>query len=74
MMSHSATFYGPLNEDGFGANCRLLKTCLKDIDRSKMQVLMNTLSINRLLQKKFQNFHRQYYWISRLTVQFISRM
>ena len=55
MMSHSATFYGPLNEEGFGANCRLLKTCLKDIDRSKIQVLMNTLSINGLLQKKLQN-------------------
>lgn len=35
---NTATFYGPLNDEGFGANLRLLRTCLQDIERSKVQV------------------------------------
>ena len=35
---NSATFYGPLNEQGFGANLRLIRKCLEQpgIDRSKI--------------------------------------
>lgn len=35
---NTATFYGPLTTEGFGANLRLLKTAIQDIDRSKIQV------------------------------------
>lgn len=37
---NSATFYGPLNVDGYGANLRLIKKCLKNIDRSKVQLMV----------------------------------
>jgi aryl-alcohol dehydrogenase-like predicted oxidoreductase len=37
---NTATFYGPLNEEGFGANLRLLKTAIADIDRSKIQLMV----------------------------------
>jgi aryl-alcohol dehydrogenase-like predicted oxidoreductase len=37
---NSATFYGPLNEVGFGANLRLLKTAIADLDRSKIQLMV----------------------------------
>lgn len=37
---NTATFYGPLNDPGFGSNLRLLKKCLKDIDRSKVQLMV----------------------------------
>ena len=35
---NSATFYGPLNEQGFGANLRLIRKCLEQpgVDRSKI--------------------------------------
>jgi len=37
---NSATFYGPLNENGFGANLRLLKTAIEGLDRSKIQLMV----------------------------------
>mmetsp|Transcript_5073 Transcript_5073/g.5197 ORF Transcript_5073/g.5197 Transcript_5073/m.5197 type:complete len:333 (+) Transcript_5073:106-1104(+) len=37
---NSATFYGPLNADGFGENLRLIKKCLVGIDRSKVQLMV----------------------------------
>ena len=37
---NSATFYGPLNDEGFGANLRLLKKCLVGIDRSKIHLMV----------------------------------
>ena len=37
---NSATFYGELNEVGFGANLRLLKYCFEGIDRSKYQLMV----------------------------------
>lgn len=37
---NTATFYGPLNEDGYGANLRLLKECLVGQDRSKIQLMV----------------------------------
>ena len=38
---NTACFYGPLNVEGYGANLRLLKTCLNQpgIDRSKLQLM-----------------------------------
>lgn len=37
---NTATFYGPLNKDGFGANLRLINKCLKaGVDRSKIQIM-----------------------------------
>ena len=36
----SATFYGPLNEEGYGANLRLLKKCLATVDRSKVKLMV----------------------------------
>ena len=38
---NTATFYGPLNEVGYGANLRLLGKCLQapGIDRSKIQIM-----------------------------------
>lgn len=40
---NTATFYGPLNETGFGANLRLLNYCMKSVsgsyDRSKYQIM-----------------------------------
>jgi aryl-alcohol dehydrogenase-like predicted oxidoreductase len=36
---NTATFYGPLNEQGYGANLRLLAKCLKNVDRSKVQIM-----------------------------------
>ena len=40
---NTATFYGPLNEEGFGANLRLLSKFLHQpdcrIDRSKVQIM-----------------------------------
>ena len=37
---NSATFYGPLNEDGFGENLRLIKKCLNGKDLSKIQLMV----------------------------------
>jgi aryl-alcohol dehydrogenase-like predicted oxidoreductase len=37
---NTATFYGPLHEEGFGANLKLLKKCLVGIDRSKVQLMV----------------------------------
>ena len=37
---NTATFYGPLNADGFGANLRLLKPCVASVDRSKIQLMV----------------------------------
>jgi aryl-alcohol dehydrogenase-like predicted oxidoreductase len=36
---NTATFYGPLNEPGFGANLRLLNKCFAAVDRSKIQIM-----------------------------------
>ena len=37
---NTATFYGPLNEEGFGANLRLLKTAIEGLDRSSFQLMV----------------------------------
>ena len=37
---NTATFYGPLNVNGYGANLRLIKKCLVGMDRSKIQLMV----------------------------------
>lgn len=37
---NSATFYGELNESGFGANLRLLRDSIQGLDRSKIQLMV----------------------------------
>lgn len=37
---NSATFYGPLNEVGYGANLRLIRKCIDGLDRSKIQLMV----------------------------------
>jgi len=39
---NTATFYGPLNVDGYGANLRLIRKCLEQpgVDRSKIQLMV----------------------------------
>jgi aryl-alcohol dehydrogenase-like predicted oxidoreductase len=37
---NSATFYGPLNEEGYGDNLRLIRKCLEGVDRSKIQLMV----------------------------------
>ena len=38
---NSATFYGPLNVEGFGKNLRLLKKCLASgVDRKNVQLMV----------------------------------
>jgi aryl-alcohol dehydrogenase-like predicted oxidoreductase len=37
---NTATFYGPLHVDGFGANLRLLKPCIASVPRSKIQLMV----------------------------------
>lgn len=37
---NSATFYGPLNEVGFGANLRLIRKCFEGIERSRYQLMI----------------------------------
>ena len=37
---NSATFYGELNEVGFGANLRLLKHCLEGLPRDQYQLMV----------------------------------
>ena len=39
---NSAVFYGPLTQEGYGANLRLLNKCLKapGVDRSKIQIMV----------------------------------
>ena len=36
---NTATFYGPLHEEGFGENLRLLNKCLQLVDRSQIQIM-----------------------------------
>lgn len=36
---NTADFYGPLNAEGYGANLRLLKKCLAEVDRSKVHIM-----------------------------------
>ncbi len=36
---NTATFYGPLHKDGYGANCRFIRTALDGLDRSKIQIM-----------------------------------
>lgn len=45
---NTATFYGPLNEAGYGANLRLLRTALEGIDRSKIQLMVKICMDTRL--------------------------
>jgi aryl-alcohol dehydrogenase-like predicted oxidoreductase len=40
VLFNTATFYGPLNELGYGANLRLIKKCLHAVDRSKIQLMV----------------------------------
>ena len=40
VLLNTATFYGPLNEMGYGSNLRLLKTCLEGIDRSRVHLMV----------------------------------
>lgn len=37
---NSATFYGELNENGYGANLRLIKSCIEGLDRSSFQLMV----------------------------------
>lgn len=37
---NSATFYGPLHVEGYGANLRLIKKCLVGLDRSSIQLMV----------------------------------
>jgi aryl-alcohol dehydrogenase-like predicted oxidoreductase len=37
---NSATFYGELNEVGFGANLRLLRQAFEGLDRSQYQIMV----------------------------------
>lgn len=37
---NTATFYGPLNVNGYGTNLRLIKKCLVGMDRSKIQLMV----------------------------------
>ncbi len=37
---NTATFYGPLNEEGFGANMRLLRGCFEGLNRSSFQLMV----------------------------------
>ena len=37
---NSATFYGPLNDVGYGANLRLIRKCIEGLDRSKIQLMV----------------------------------
>lgn len=37
---NSATFYGEFNEVGFGANLRVIREAIKDLDRSKIQLMV----------------------------------
>lgn len=46
---NTATFYGPLNEAGYGANLRLLRTALEGIDRSKIQLMVKICMDTRLV-------------------------
>lgn len=49
---NSATFYGDLNEVGFGANLRLLRHCFEGVDRSAYQ-LMVKIGLDTRLVKRF---------------------
>mmetsp|Transcript_5520 Transcript_5520/g.5664 ORF Transcript_5520/g.5664 Transcript_5520/m.5664 type:complete len:333 (+) Transcript_5520:1788-2786(+) len=40
VLFNSATFYGPLNEEGYGTNLRLIKKCIEGLDRSKIQLMV----------------------------------
>ena len=37
---NSATFYGELNEIGYGANLRLLRSAFEGLDRSQYQLMV----------------------------------
>jgi aryl-alcohol dehydrogenase-like predicted oxidoreductase len=37
---NSATFYGPLNDEGYGENLRLIRKCLEGVDRSQIQLMV----------------------------------
>ncbi len=37
---NTATFYGPLNEEGYGANLRLIRKFLEKVDRSKIKLMV----------------------------------
>eukprot|EP00669_Euglena_mutabilis_P006843 TRINITY_DN2318_c0_g1_i1.p1 TRINITY_DN2318_c0_g1~~TRINITY_DN2318_c0_g1_i1.p1 ORF type:complete len:307 (-),score=96.45 TRINITY_DN2318_c0_g1_i1:85-984(-) len=40
VLINTATFYGPPGAEGFGANLRLLRSCLKSIDRSAYRLMV----------------------------------
>jgi aryl-alcohol dehydrogenase-like predicted oxidoreductase len=46
---NTATFYGPLNEPGFGTNLRVLKKCLATVDRSKVQIMCKICMDTRVI-------------------------
>lgn len=56
---NTATFYGPLNEQGYGANLRLIAKCLQapSVDRNKLQLMckigMDTKAIVEKTGSKF---------------------
>ena len=50
---NTATFYGELNEVGFGANLRLLRHCLEGVDRSKYQLMVKIgMDTRNVISKK----------------------
>lgn len=50
---NSATFYGELNDVGFGANLRLLRTCIEGLDRSKIQLMVKVGMDTRFVKLSF---------------------
>lgn len=54
ILFNTATFYGELNENGFGSNLRLLKGCLQGLDRSSYK-LMVKIGMDTRYSIKFYN-------------------
>ena len=40
VLFNTATFYGPLNDAGYGANLRLLRKCIEGVDRSSFKLMV----------------------------------
>jgi aryl-alcohol dehydrogenase-like predicted oxidoreductase len=52
---NSATFYGPLNEDGYGENLRLIRKCLQGINRSDIQLMVKVGMDTRFLLISYES-------------------
>jgi aryl-alcohol dehydrogenase-like predicted oxidoreductase len=76
---NTATFYGPLNVDGYGANLKLIRKCIEGLDRSSFvltgtyfKFITNTTYMSHILYTNMP--HLVFYVLFSMSVYLIERI